>query len=81
MTLNGTARSRPAKRHAEDLAERVSGVGYVQNNLRLQARATVLMGAGRTTGAPPRSGSGDDRHAGRDVTAAVGQAATFSSVG
>ncbi len=60
VTLNGTVRSRPAKRRAEDLAEQVPGVGYVQNNLRLQPRATVLMGAGRTTGTPPRSGGGDD---------------------
>lgn len=34
VTLNGTVESRSAKRRAEDLADRVSGVSHVQNNLR-----------------------------------------------
>jgi osmotically-inducible protein OsmY len=36
VTLNGTVNSRDDKRRAEDLAENVSGVRHVQNNLRVQ---------------------------------------------
>jgi osmotically-inducible protein OsmY/sporulation protein YlmC with PRC-barrel domain len=36
VTLNGTVVSRADKRRAEDLAERVSGVTHVQNNLRMK---------------------------------------------
>ena len=36
VTLTGTVRSREEKRRAEDLAEAVSGVMHVQNNLRVQ---------------------------------------------
>ena len=36
VTLSGTVDSREAKRRAEDIAERVSGVRHVQNNLRVQ---------------------------------------------
>jgi len=35
VTLSGTVQRRFDKRHAEDLAERVSGVKHVQNNLRV----------------------------------------------
>src|SRR3712207_5795092 len=35
VTLTGTVNSRFEKRHAEDLAESVSGVAHVQNNLRV----------------------------------------------
>ncbi|MES2034378.1 MAG: BON domain-containing protein [Pseudomonadota bacterium] len=35
VTLTGTVDSREAKRRAEDIAERVTGVGDVQNNLRI----------------------------------------------
>jgi hypothetical protein len=35
VTLAGTVNSRRARRRAEDIAERVSGVTYVQNNLRV----------------------------------------------
>ena len=35
VTLGGTVTERFAKRHAEDIAERVSGVKHVQNNLRV----------------------------------------------
>lgn len=35
VTLNGTVTSRTAKRRAEDCADSVSGVGHVQNNLRV----------------------------------------------
>lgn len=37
VTLDGTVRSRQCKRQAEGLAEAVSGVAHVQNNLRIRA--------------------------------------------
>jgi osmotically-inducible protein OsmY len=36
VTLSGRVRTREDKRRAEDLAERVSGVTHVQNNLRAE---------------------------------------------
>ena len=36
VTLDGTVSNRAAKRRAEDIVEDVSGVGHVQNNLRVQ---------------------------------------------
>ncbi|HEX8662800.1 MAG TPA: BON domain-containing protein [Beijerinckiaceae bacterium] len=44
VTLSGMVQSRFEKRHAEDIAESVSGVAHVQNNLR------VGQGAGTDTG-------------------------------
>jgi len=38
VTLAGAVHTREDKRHAEDLAERVSGVKHVQNNLRVEPR-------------------------------------------
>jgi osmotically-inducible protein OsmY len=35
VTLNGTVESREDKRRAEDIAEDVSGVTHIQNNLRV----------------------------------------------
>lgn len=58
VTLTGSIKSRIVKRYVEDLVESVSGVRHVQNNLRIKPRASVLMGAGRTTG------SGDDQTGG-----------------
>ncbi len=39
VTLNGTVDSREAKRRAEDIADSVSGVRHVQNNLRVRDRS------------------------------------------
>jgi osmotically-inducible protein OsmY len=47
VTLNGTVHDRQDKRHAEDLAERVSGVAHVQNNLRVKSPTA----GGQTPGA------------------------------
>jgi len=62
VTLTGTVSSRFEKRHAEDLAESVSGVTHVQNNLRVQQTAgqagSSISGAGSGTGAGLGSGSG-----------------------
>lgn len=49
VTLSGTVDQRNARRRAEDIAERVSGVKYVQNNLRVRQAGTTTTGA--TTGA------------------------------
>ncbi len=60
VTLSGTINSREEKRRAEDLAENVSGVRHVQNNLRIQNSGTGLPSteASTTTGAKIRqSGS------------------------
>ncbi|MBZ6078170.1 BON domain-containing protein [Microvirga puerhi] len=43
VTLNGTVQSRFEKRHAEDIADSVSGVTHVQNNLRVQLGADAGM--------------------------------------
>ncbi len=67
VTLTGTVNSRFEKRHAEDLAESVSGVTHVQNNLRIQQAADAGMvgsvlsagaaGAG-SVGMPETTGTG-----------------------
>ncbi|MDR7101841.1 BON domain-containing protein [Croceicoccus sp. BE223] len=41
VTLDGTVTSKQAKRRAEDVADNVSGVGHVQNNLRVKDRRTT----------------------------------------
>lgn len=41
VTLSGIVDSRFAKRHAEDIAESVSGVSHVQNNLRVRDRVAT----------------------------------------
>jgi osmotically-inducible protein OsmY len=60
VTLSGTVDSREARRRAEDCAEAVSGVSYVQNNLRVkQAGASTRSGAmSGATGTPGTSGAG-----------------------
>jgi osmotically-inducible protein OsmY len=44
VTLSGTVTSRMAKRRAEDLADSVSGVEHVQNNLRVIKPSSVALG-------------------------------------
>ncbi|MCG7391851.1 BON domain-containing protein [Microvirga sp. ACRRW] len=51
VTLSGTVNSRFEKRHAEDIAEAVSGVTHVQNNLRVQQYADMGMGGSMLSGA------------------------------
>lgn len=52
VTLNGTVSKRFAKRHAEDIAENVSGVKHVQNNLRVNNRQTQGSSFGSTGSEP-----------------------------
>jgi osmotically-inducible protein OsmY len=51
VTLTGMVHDRHDKHHAEDLAERVSGVRHVQNNLRLKVTSGGLAAAGASTSA------------------------------
>lgn len=51
VTLSGTVGSRFEKRHAEDIADGVSGVAHVQNNLRVRSASSVP-----TEDAPPGPG-------------------------
>lgn len=62
VTLDGTVPDRWAKRRAEDVSERVSGVKHVQNNLRVTdqsrtAGATTTGGWSSTTGASATASS------------------------
>lgn len=60
VTLTGTVRDRAARRHAEDIAEAVSGVTHVQNDLRADAEGGQgkVVGQGSVTGpgAPAQAG-------------------------
>jgi osmotically-inducible protein OsmY len=51
VTLSGTVDSRHAKRRAEDIADDVSGVTHVQNNLRVRQGGTSGYGSTAGTGA------------------------------
>lgn len=51
VTLSGMVNRRFEKRHAEDIAESVSGVTHVQNNLRIQQYADMGMGGSMMSGA------------------------------
>ncbi|MFC4172280.1 BON domain-containing protein [Microvirga sp. GCM10011540] len=55
VTLTGTVNSRFEKRHAEDLAESVSGVTHVQNNLRIQQAADAGIAGSMLSGEESRS--------------------------
>lgn len=52
VTLDGHVRSRDDKRRAEMLAERVSGVVHVQNNLRVKQRPHAADGASEASPLP-----------------------------
>jgi osmotically-inducible protein OsmY len=64
VTLSGTVNHRQDKRHAEDIAERVSGAKHVQNNLRVhdtnydaQLAQAGSTSSTATTGASPAGGT------------------------
>lgn len=73
VTLSGLVNSRFEKRHAEDIAETVSGVTHVQNNIRIMSATGTpfppttdpLGGAAKTSTATGAAGS-----SGRDSTGA-----------
>jgi osmotically-inducible protein OsmY len=70
VTLSGTVDSRYSKRLAEDIAESVTGVSNVQNNLRVM---------NYQAGAPASATSGEGVITG-DATAAASDAPTFTDV-
>lgn len=57
VTLSGTVNERFAKRHAEDIAERVSGVKHVQNNLRVVTQQQGGMSGTTAGGMSSRPGA------------------------
>jgi osmotically-inducible protein OsmY len=59
VTLVGTVRDRDSKRRAEELAERISGVKHVQNNLRVSQlnRSTDDYGSSMSGGSSDTTGS------------------------
>jgi osmotically-inducible protein OsmY len=58
VTLSGTVDGRAARRRAEDLAEGVSGVAHVQNNLRVRRQDPSGASGYGTTGATGATGGG-----------------------
>jgi osmotically-inducible protein OsmY len=56
VTLTGTVNSRDDKRRAEDLAEQVSGVRHVQNNLRVQSQGAASSTSGQGYGSAGGTG-------------------------
>lgn len=57
VTLSGTVDSRHARRRAEDIAESVSGVSHVQNNLRQRSAAGSTFASAHTSGGSHAGGS------------------------
>ena len=69
VTLTGSVTSREGKRHAEEVAEGVSGVKHVQNNLRVQremgqSQSLMSGSTGQSTGASSTSGTSSSTSSG-----------------
>ena len=61
VNLSGTVEDRQSRRRAEDLAEQVSGVSYVQNGIRVRVVGRSMpQGSGATTSADFAAGSERD---------------------
>jgi len=58
VTLTGQVNSREEKRRAEDIADSVSGVKHVQNNLRIKDRSSSTSSGSTTNFGSGSSGSG-----------------------
>ena len=58
VTLGGTVDSRHARRRAEDIAESISGVSHVQNNLRQRMAGGGSLGTQQRTGAGSSGSTG-----------------------
>ena len=58
VTLSGTVRSRDQRRRAEDIAESVSGVTHVQNNVRVKNQDQSWTGSGSNTNQGSSAGIG-----------------------
>jgi osmotically-inducible protein OsmY len=78
VTLSGTVRSRDDKRRAEDIAEAVSGVKHVQNNVRVkQDESSSSFGEGDRIGSGSTSMAGTGR---TGTTSTAGGTTTRSPV-
>jgi len=75
VTLAGSVDSRNARRRAEDLAEQVSGVSYVQNNLRVGSLQSGRSAADSTRTQP---GAGLSENIGSPTTGATSSGAGLS---
>jgi hypothetical protein len=62
VTLNGTVDSRQAKRCAEDIADSVSGVRHVQNNLRVRERNRLSTSTEVPSGTTTTSSTAQGKH-------------------
>jgi osmotically-inducible protein OsmY len=65
VTLTGTVNSRDDKRRAEDVAEQVSGVKHVQNNLRVQQGSERATSGTSAAGQQGQQGLGQTSASGR----------------
>src|SRR3954454_1900986 len=74
VTLSGTVASRDQRRRAEDIAESVSGVTHVQNNLRVKDRDQSWSGSRTSTnqGTSGVSSSGTGGTASESTPTAIG---------
>jgi len=91
VTLSGMAKSREHRRRAEDIAERVSGVTHVQNNIRVRTEQSGGLAGSSTTGANigqtafgrdtsgQASGSGTDTGASGSTAPSAGSSSTGMS--
>jgi osmotically-inducible protein OsmY len=61
VTLSGTVTSREERRRAEDLAESISGVKHVQNNIRVQREPSGVIGGSRASSSADMTSSGSGR--------------------
>jgi osmotically-inducible protein OsmY len=68
VTLNGTVRSREEKWRAEDVAEQVSGVRHVQNNLRIAQSSSGRSGSVDRPGFDLGGASAEGRRGGPKTT-------------
>lgn len=84
VTLTGSVDSRESKRRAEDIAEMVSGVQHVQNNIRVNREGasgsrTVSQGLSSATGTGNATRSGTSEMTGTTGASATGTHGTSSS--
>lgn len=77
ISLDGTVSSRQAKRRAEDVADEISGVKHVQNNLRVQ-ETSQISGTGRLGSSGAGSTGSYSSEAGASTSSASGSAARSS---
>ncbi|MGA0605567.1 BON domain-containing protein [Phenylobacterium sp. VNQ135] len=80
VTLTGTVTSREDKRRAEDVAERVSGVKHVQNNIRVQAQDSTTSSYSMQ-GTSPAGGPSENGLAGQNSVSGTTTGSTGASSG